>query len=61
MVIDERNVEFGVQSFGETRVLEIVRAHHDEAAAAIVEAVFAEVDAFCESQRDDQTVVVLKA
>ena len=49
------------EAFGETRVLEIVRAHHDEAAAAIVEAVFAEVDAFCESQRDDQTVVVLKA
>lgn len=49
------------EAFGESRVLEVVRAHHDEAAAAIVEAVFAEVDAFCESQKDDQTVVVLKA
>jgi sigma-B regulation protein RsbU (phosphoserine phosphatase) len=49
------------ESFGEARLLEIVRANHGEPAAAIVEAVFAQVDAFCESQKDDQTVVVLKA
>jgi sigma-B regulation protein RsbU (phosphoserine phosphatase) len=49
------------EPFGETRVIDVVRRVCALPAEGIVEAVFAEVDAYSRARFDDQTVVVLKA
>jgi sigma-B regulation protein RsbU (phosphoserine phosphatase) len=49
------------EPFGETRVIDVVRRVCALPAQRIVEAVFAEVDAYSPARLDDQTVVVLKA
>ena len=49
------------EPFGESRVIDVVRAASTQPAERIVDAVFAEVDSFNPTRSDDQTVVVLKA
>ena len=49
------------EKFGEDKVLDIVAAHHDEPAAAIVHAVFDAVEGFTRTASDDRTVLVLRA
>ncbi len=58
-IADARN-EAGEQ-FGESRVIDVVRAASTQPAERVVAAVFAEVDSFSHTRSDDQTVVVLKA
>ncbi len=58
-ITDARN-EAGEQ-FGESRVIDVVRAASTQPAEGVVAAVFAEVDSFSHTRSDDQTVVVLKA
>ena len=49
------------ESFGESRVLDIVRQASEQPSGQIVEAVFDAVSAFSAEAADDRTVVVLKA
>ena len=49
------------EPFGESRVIDVVRAASTQPAERIVAAVFAAVDSFNPTRSDDQTVVVLKA
>jgi sigma-B regulation protein RsbU (phosphoserine phosphatase) len=58
--ISEARNEAGEQ-FGESRVIDVVRATSTQSAERVVAAVFAEVDLFSQTRSDDQTVVVLKA
>lgn len=50
------------EEFGSPRIAEVVRAHRDQPAKAIVEAIFAAMSAFrgAAPQTDDQTVLVVK-
>ncbi len=58
--ITEARNEAG-EHFGESRVIDVVRAASTQPAERVVAAVFAEVDSFSHTRSDDQTVVVLKA
>jgi len=57
-MVDARNA--AAERFGERRLLELICGHRTESEEAILEAAFAELDAFAPEATDDRTLLVMR-